>query len=160
MPEPTEAFDNLAKSYEIKQAEKKRLREVQATDAQLERIKRQLQNLEDTKLADLLSGAIDPASRPGHSLQPSPWELDVDDMYCSGADRPLHGHTWTDRQGNLVGECGVCLNLAPCYVNDNKAMLNDHLAKPRGHRCSECDGPIWRDDEYLCVLCIQGGHGG
>ena len=109
-----------------------------------------------------LENSVEKKKPDANAVHPQPRLLDVELILCTGADKPLHSRTWADRNDNLIGECGVCHSLTACYIDDGQAHLSDHLAKPQGHRCSECGGPIWRDDEYMCVACIaaQGDAGG
>lgn len=100
-------------------------------------------------------GTAGKAYDPGPVARPKPYKLDtVEPLYCAGGES-ITDRTWVDDYENVVGRCDHCETLQTCYADGERYRLNDHMSTPLGHKCSECDGPIWVEDNYMCALCIE-----
>lgn len=99
---------------------------------------------------------VDPVeATPEHRLRRTPAKLTTQSVHCIGGNVMVPGRVWADGEGNLVGVCNVCDELVACYEDLRMAKCCEHITKPQGHRCSECGGPVWEPDNYMCIACLD-----
>lgn len=106
-------------------------------------------NFEKIDQHDMSSGT--PVQLP----ETKPYKLNSKEpLHCKGGGQ-WAPQTWIDNYDNIVAHCNECNTMQTVYVDGTKTYFNDHMSAPLGHKCSECNGSIWVEDNYMCAPCIE-----
>lgn len=76
-------------------------------------------------------------------------------LLCQGSGMEINWSLWVGQDDSVATECAHCREMVMAVQEEGSWFVQDHMRRPEGQVCAQCEGAVYRHDDYLCFSCVE-----